>query len=292
MNIEECFKNKELSKSSLDMYLSKLTKLNDNKKIKNLNFLKSPETVLKKISIFKPNTQRTYIISICSLLKCLNDKKNKTIYETYSKLLEKFNMELKDQTAKTETETNNWITQDEIAAKFEELKQLAQDNPTKSNIFNLLVLSLYHLIAPRRNKDFQFMKVIKNSDTDMTDQFNYINIDNQQFIFNNYKTAKTYKTQTENIPDELFEILKAYIKIFELEDDDMLLISPKTLKPYESNNAITLILNKIFKKNVSSSMLRKSYLTSKYSNKNKALEEDAKAMGTSVNTANNNYIKR
>ena len=39
-------------------------------------------------------------------------------------------------------------------------------------------------------------------------------------------------------------------------------------------------------------MLRKSYLTSKYGNKNKALEEDAKAMGTSVNTANFNYIKK
>jgi hypothetical protein len=292
MNIEECFKSKELSKTSLDMYLSKLTKLNDNKKIKNLNFLKSPETVLKKISNFKPNTQRTYIISICSLLKCLNDKKNIKMYEAYSKILDKFNTDLKDQTTKTETEENNWITQDEIEQKYQELKQKATEDPNKPNIFNLMILSLYHLIAPRRNKDYQFMKVIFDPESDLTDQYNYIDMENQKLIFNNYKTAKTYKTQTENIPDELYQIIKAYINIFDLKNDDILLVSPKTLKPYENNNSITLLLNKIFKKNVSSSMLRKSYLTSKYGNKNKALEEDAKAMGTSVNTANFNYIKK
>ena len=39
-------------------------------------------------------------------------------------------------------------------------------------------------------------------------------------------------------------------------------------------------------------MLRKIYLTSKYSDKNKELEKDAKSMGTSVGTATNNYIKK
>lgn len=39
-------------------------------------------------------------------------------------------------------------------------------------------------------------------------------------------------------------------------------------------------------------MLRKSYLTSKYGNQSKELKEDMKAMGSSVDVANNNYIKQ
>jgi hypothetical protein len=61
--------------------------------------------------------------------------------------------------------------------------------------------------------------------------------------------------------------------------------------PYEKSNTITRILNKAFGKKIGCSMLRNIYLTSKYSNNNKDLENDMKAMGSSVNVANTNYIK-
>ena len=38
-------------------------------------------------------------------------------------------------------------------------------------------------------------------------------------------------------------------------------------------------------------MVRKIYLTDKYSDMKENLEEDAKEMGTSFNTINNHYIK-
>jgi hypothetical protein len=44
-------------------------------------------------------------------------------------------------------------------------------------------------------------------------------------------------------------------------------------------------LNKIFDKKVSSSMLRKLFLTSKYGSIINELEEDTKNMGTSVGTS-------
>ncbi len=293
MNIKECFKSKDLSKGSLELYITKLTKLNDNKPIKNLNFLKSVDAILKKIEKLKPNTQRTYIISICSLLKCIDDNKNKKLYDTYSKLLEKFNNELKDQTEKTETENENWITQEQLKEKYESLLKIATEEPTRQNYFNLLVIALYYLIAPRRNKDYQLMKVIKEEgDKELSKEFNYIDINNKNFIFNNYKTSKTYKTQIEDIPEELFNIINNYINIYEIKNNSLLLLHPITNKPFLLTSSMTLILNKIFGGKISSSMLRKSYLTHKYSNKNKELEEDAKAMGTSVNTANNNYIKK
>ena len=55
---------------------------------------------------------------------------------------------------------------------------------------------------------------------------------------------------------------------------------------------MTNILNRIFKMKVGSSMLRRSYLTNKYSHMRDELNEDTINMGTSVGVANSNYIKQ
>ena len=55
---------------------------------------------------------------------------------------------------------------------------------------------------------------------------------------------------------------------------------------------ITKILNKIFNKKISSSMLRNIFLTDKYSGVIDELKKETSAMSTSVNTALNNYIKK
>jgi len=55
---------------------------------------------------------------------------------------------------------------------------------------------------------------------------------------------------------------------------------------------MTRRLQNIFGRKISSSMLRKIYLTDKYSDSVKGLKEDASKMGTSVSTINNNYIKK
>ena len=54
---------------------------------------------------------------------------------------------------------------------------------------------------------------------------------------------------------------------------------------------MTRILNKIFKKSISVNMLRHIYTTDKYSKLNKEKLNDASAMGTSVSTLDNQYIK-
>jgi hypothetical protein len=61
--------------------------------------------------------------------------------------------------------------------------------------------------------------------------------------------------------------------------------------PYENNNTITRMLNKIFGKKIGCSMLRSIYLTDKYADNLNDLKSDAEAMGTSSNTIQNQYIK-
>ena len=57
-------------------------------------------------------------------------------------------------------------------------------------------------------------------------------------------------------------------------------------------NVLLLILNKVFGKKISVSMLRNIYLSSKYGDESKALANDTRDMGTSVSVAQSNYIKK
>jgi hypothetical protein len=293
-NIEEVFKCKDLSKSSLDSYKAKLKKLNNNNIVKNLNFLNNVENVKDIIKDYKPNTQRNYIIAIASVLKCsLNNnktKKTENLYKQYSTILDEYNTNLKDQTAMTDTENKNWIKQDELESIYNNLKSKYKND--KQTFQNYLLLSLYYLQAPRRNKDYQLLKITSKYNDDLSNEFNYLDIKKRKFIFNNYKTAKKYNKQETDINDELFSIIQGYIKTFKLKDGDYLLNDLKTNEPYKNTNSITLLLNRIFKKNIGASMLRKMYLTSKYGDNAEQLKTDATNMGTSTGVIQTNYIKK
>jgi len=296
--LSEIFEDKNISDSSKKLYISNLTRLNDGVPPTSLDFLLDPEIVLDKIKRYKPTTQRNYIIAITSILKSKKQNSDTSafdeIYKMYYNLLNDYNTSLKDSTSLTETEKDSWITQESLEnilkGKMEILMSLKGKSklsvPDYNNLLELVVLGLYTLTKPRRNKDYQLMK-IKNDIDDKA--FNYLDLVNYKFIFNNYKTNKTYETQTEDIPKKLLSILKTYIKF--KPESDFLLVNFNG-EPLTNINSITRILNKIFDKNISSTMLRKMYLTNKYSDTMSELKSDAKAMGTSANVAQTNYIKK
>ena len=62
-------------------------------------------------------------------------------------------------------------------------------------------------------------------------------------------------------------------------------------KEMKTSTDITSLLQSIFDSKVSSSMLRKIYLTDKYSDVMKEMSKDVEAMATSKETAQTNYIK-
>ena len=294
MNIEEVFKCKDLTQSSLNSYKAKLNKLNGNKPIKNLTFLNNIDNIKSIIKDYKPNTQRNYIIAIASILKCSlqmnKTKKGETLYNQYSKILDEYNTNLKDQTAMTDVENENWIKQDELDDVYNEVKNKFKDS--KQAFQNYLLLSLYYLQFPRRNKDFQLLKIANKYQDGFSNEFNYLDVKRKKFIFNNYKTKTKYNRQEIEINDELFSIIQSYIKTLKLKDGEFLLNDLKTNEPYKNTNSITLLLNRIFKKKIGASMLRKMYATNAFGEEAKKLKASADGMGTSVETLQNNYIKK
>jgi len=230
------------------------------------------------------------LISIVSVLACLTKedkkppKKLKKLYQDYSKILDGYNSSLQDQT----NENVDVISKDEIAKVQERIKDNRDAN--KQAYQDYVILSLYTLIPPRRNKDYQLMKLIKKFNEDLSKDYNYY--DGSKFYFNNYKTRGTYNLQEIEVPANLKVILDFHIKANNIKNDEYILYDYKKQTEIKGTNGMTLILNKIFKKRIGASALRRAYLTNKYGDLQNELKEDVLLMGTSKEMATNNYIKK
>jgi len=310
INILDNLKNKNISQGSLNLYMNNLLRLNNNEPIKNLNFLKDYKEILEKIKDKSENTQRTYLISIVSLLKELKEQtKYKKLYDIYYKYLIDSNNKLKNNTEKSDKQVENWISQDEVNNIYNTLKTEAEPlllSNRKKNasdkdwdiIIKWFILGLYTEQPPRRNKDYIEMMLVKTFSPDYDKQFNYYSLDDNTFHFNNFKTQKTYKLQEIKANDNIISNMNKYLLNHPLRKEIKkiklnhipLLVNSEGIK-LESKESITRILNKIFDKNIGSSMLRQIFLTDKYGDSNKEKLKDVALMGTSTNTADNNYIK-
>lgn len=294
----------DISASSKKLYTHNLTKLNGGKPIVNLNFL-SKKDVLERLDALSPNTRRTYLIAIVSCLKDRPEKKYKNLYTKFYEPLMALNKQLKDNTLKTDKVKENWVDQSAVLDKrsslasiIDEISGLKKVSEEQYNrLLNAVILSLYTLQPPRRNKDYTDMMICMGQHEDETK--NYLDIKNWKWIFNNYKTKKKYKQQVEEVPADLKAILEVYIKFHpEAKMLKKKVFDPVPFlvhfdgKPINTSTEMTRILNKIFGKKVGVSMLRASYLTDKYGDKMKDLEDTTNAMGTSVDVAMNNYIKK
>ena len=298
------FSNKpDISATTRKLYMHNLSKLNKGKPIKNLNFL-IPPTILEGLMNIKANTRRTYIIAIVSALKGRPEAKYKKLYTRYYEELMKLNAELKTNTTKSEKQKTNWMTQEDIIDKCDSLcevipeiegkKKITEDQYTR--LLHCVILSLYVKQAPRRNKDYTDMLVVKQlpSDTD----YNYLNINDWKWTFNNYKTKGTYNSVSMDVPDDLVRILKVYLtyspaakELKKKKPSPCPFLMHQDGRVINTSTEMTRMLNKILGGKVGSSMLRNIFLTDKYGDVNKEMEDDVKAMGTSLDTANNVYIK-
>jgi integrase len=296
----------DISASSKKLYTHNLTKLNGGKPIVNLNFL-SKKDVLERLSALTPNTRRTYLIAIVSCLKDRPEKKYKNLYTKFYEPLISLNKELKDNTQKTDKVKENWVEQSavqdkrtDLASVIDEIKELKKVTEEQYNrLLNAVILSLYTLQPPRRNKDYTEMMIFPYREGQHEDDTkNYLDIRNWKWIFNNYKTQKKYKQQVVDVPDDLKAVLEVYLKFH----PEAKMLKKKTFEPVpflvhhdgkaiNSSTEMTRIINKIFGKKVGVSMLRASYLTDKYGDKLQELKDDVGAMGTSVDVAQSNYIK-
>jgi ribosomal protein L18 len=186
----------------------------------------------------------------------------------------------------------NWMSVTEIKEKYEPLLVKIKSMLSNKSILNESTMMEFLLVSflggvvkelpPRRSQDYTELK-IRNYDTKKDNYYKA-----GKFYFNVYKTAKTYGLQVIDVPKELDIILKKWIKI---NTNDYMLYSTNGNKL--TSPQVTRILNKVFDKNVSTSMLRHIYLTNEYKDipALSQMQNIATEMGHSIGTAME-YIKR
>lgn len=183
---------------------------------------------------------------------------------------------------KNDKEEAYWLSRDELMKIYNDKKKIAvklfrQKEYSKDDLQKIqdyIILSLYILTQPRRSLDYTEM-VIKNPNKE-TDNY----VEGNSFVFNTYKTSKFYGQQIEKIPLPLKKIIDKWIII---NPTNYLLFNSKGNKL--TSVSLTQKLNKIFGNNISVNALRHLYISHKYSSfidKNKDMEQDLKAMGSSI----------
>jgi hypothetical protein len=309
-----------LSESTAQNYIRLLIRLNGDKPFRTLAFLKKTETIMPKLlnkedgTPYSDSSQRTNVASVASVLSLWQDKAGyKKCYKIYSEKLEGGKKtETPEQTAtKTKKQEENWLTWEEVIKTRNELKEKCCSYLDKktltdaeyNHLLSYVVLSLYTDVLPRRNQDYLDMVIYNTTKKSKLEELpkdkNYLIVSNgtpMRFIYNVYKTAKTYGQQTIEIPGAVAGVdtpstaLLIYLK-FHPQRKEKKEFAPFLVAregPFTAQNAITRILNRVFKKKIGSSMLRHIYLSSKYD----VAERNATAEGMAHSPAlQHKYLK-
>jgi hypothetical protein len=142
------------------------------------------------------------------------------------------------------------------------------------------------------------MMIVPVYHEDLPESHNYLATKGGEFIFHKYKTSKKYGEFKQNIVPELKSVITLYLKHHPLlwegrkqRKEAVPFLVFKDGEPLHQLNSITRIINSVLGKGVGSSALRHIYLTKKYGNVTKEMEEDSAAMGHSVSQQKDYILK-
>ena len=294
-------KNRNIEESTATSYIKILMSLNGGKPFNNLAFLKNRDAIMARLGEYSESTQKSTLGTVVSVLTSLKDKATyKALYNFYYERMSNASKTAReaDTSEKTETQQMNWIKWNEVLEKRKELEDKLPTNKTKllsvamwNNMLSYVVLCLYSMLPPRRNLDYQNLYVVKKWNDKMETDKNYYDLSTHKLIFNKYKTSKSHGKQEVEVPKELQDVLAHYLQFHpERKKPEYKLLINMDGSGLVSINSITRILNKIFGRNIGSTMLRHIYLSDKYKIDMSEMKKDAEAMGHNLSTQRE-YIK-
>ena len=302
--IKEIKKTRNIKDNSLKAYLIILKKLNNNKDVESLEYLKNTEEIMKQIKEKALTTQRNYIGSLLVFLPLLKDAK-KTL-DFYKLQLEKVNEEYQkfiSSHQKSKSQADNWSTLEELKEIFlkykKEIKKNKYDKKEKltskefNYLTNYLITSLYILIPPTR-LDYAPMSII-NNEQDVDEKSNFLVVKSRNkkyFIINEYKSSKTYGSQKINIPSELNSIINLYLKFHKDKSTFLTNTRGQPLSANGLSKLLTSSFGRYSEKTITLNLLRHIYISENVElTKDSKEQKLAEAMQHSVQMQQN-YIKK
>lgn len=271
---QKLMEEKKITETSANQYIRCLVIANCKQPFSSISFLSKKKKIEECLQPYKPNTQKSIITAVVSVLKIYGNEK---LYKYYFNKLISYNAPVSHE--KTETQKNNWMEWDEVEKIRNELHGKLS---THENRLKHMVLCLYTQIQPRRNLDYLVMDVVPKNKTGLSTDRNYLLLKENKFVFNRYKTTGHYGQQVIDVPEELRKSIDEYLQHHPLKNESQYPLLVNSLgKSFETSGAITRLLNSVFHKKVGASMLRHIYLSHKYNVKE--MEKDSEVMAHSMN---------
>ena len=301
-----------LKTNTIKQYTTNLNKLKKMFDTDNYDFLKKPKDVMDKLSDLHYLSQRNILNAVIVLLMALNDdKKYDELLEEYGKLRDDLNNKYNDEQKSgviSDKQSKNFATTEEVfnminemADELKPLKKKSNDNITKKEKQLLQAYVLFNIYArmPFRNDVAGMMSINQAAYKKLSDEEkkenNYLVVPskgNLYFVLNKYKTSKKYQELDLKIEDkDLRKILRYYLKVNGMG----VLFKTSTDKPLtriELSKVLLKYSKKYMNKSISTTLLRKIYLSSKYGDMKEELEKDNKVMAHSMQVALDTYVKK
>ena len=301
-----------LKENTIKQYEVNLKKLQKIYETDSYDFLKDPDDVMDKIKDLHYLSKRNILNAIVVLLMALNhDEKYNELLSKYGELRDELNDKYSNEQKSgviSDKQSKNFSTTDDIfkminqmADDLKSIMKKTKDNITKKEMQLLQAYTLFNIYSrmPMRN-DVAGMSAInqaayKKLSDDEKKENNYLVVPTKgqiYFVLNQYKTSKKYKELDLPIEDpNLRKILRFYIKMNGMG----VLFKTSTGKPLtrtELSKVLIKYSNKYMDKSISTTLLRKIYLSSKYGEMKEELEKDNKVMGHSKAVALDTYVKK
>jgi hypothetical protein len=205
------FNNLKVKPITIKGYVSALNRIQKHNKINELFLIKDNKEIEKLILKEFHKCSECYFKIIVNIIKILYPN-NKKIYDFYLELMVKHKTKRETNSSKlTKKEIANWVDLNLIIKQFDKLYK-NREQLKYIEVKNAVLLGLYCIQPPRRN-EYSSMKILYEGDDSIDEKYNYYDIKNKEFIFNVYKTDKTYKKQAIKVEDNrLVELLELLLK--------------------------------------------------------------------------------
>lgn len=208
---------------------------------------------------YKPNSKKTFYISLVSKLKslCIVDNDGLQVAAgVYREKMDALNKEISDKSKDqelSETEKLKYMEWPQILETVEKIRLAVHD---LESFQDYLIVCLYTLMPPVR-LDFAEMKVVSEEPAEHGANYLIWN-QNPYFLFTDYKTYKTHGAQRTPLPPALIDVVREWRTMV---DDDYLLLGANGLpiQAWDLGQTLIRIFEKYANKSVGVSILRHSY---------------------------------
>jgi len=210
--------------NTIKAYLQSINRLNTlstDSEFKNLDFLKKHENIVKLVSKYQPTTRKNLYNSAVVALQSSGYPDD--LIQQYSDLRDEEHNKYKNvvsKNEKTDKQKANWLTLKDIDKLLKKLKLDFDDvydkyrddiKITKRDILRAqdYIVLLIHRGIPLRN-NLANLKIVQKTDIPSDSKENYIVRENKKFyfLFQNYKTDKTFGKKKLYLTVKLQNILK------------------------------------------------------------------------------------